>query len=478
MAIVWPPVYDSSYLPTEGQPYWSPTLETMAPEERHQQILEKLRAQVRWAYQHSNMYRRLWKDTDTDPNCIASLEDFHRLPFLTKDVIREDQALHPPFGSNLCEPPENLFRIHGSTGTTGAPTILAISKGDWRRIAEAHARVMWGMGIRPSDTVFIAAPFSLYMGSWGALLGAERLGARSFPFGAGNPGQTRMAVRWLQATRPTVFYGTSSFALYLAETAREEGVDPQEGFGFRIMFFSGEPGASVPATRRLLQETYGAKIMDSGSTAEMSPWMSNGQCSEGQGMHLWQDIVLTEVVDRDTKQVVPYGHEGVPVYTHLERTSQPMIRFWSGDLTRWIDDPCPCGRTYPRLPRGIYGRVDDMVIIRGENVYPSAVENVVRGFPGLSGEFRLVVTRERAMDRLIVLAEYAEDTAQSARSNISALDTLRRRVETELRSALGVRADVELKAPGELERTQFKAKRVIDQRDFFGDGSAPTESAA
>ena len=160
-----------------------------------------------------------------------------------------------------------------------------------------------------------------------------------------------------------------------------------------------------------------------------------------------------------THNVVPYGGEGVPVYTHLERASQPLIRFWSGDLARWSDDPCPCGRTYPSLPQGIYGRVDDAVTVRGENVYPSAVENVVRAIPELTGEFRMVVTRERAMDELTVLAE-----AAGAGEDLS---SVKLKLESDLAATLGIRASVELKAPGELERTQFKARRLIDERDLY-----------
>ena len=397
--------------------------------------------------------------TGFHPSQVRSIDDLQRIPIITKEDLREDLIENPPFGGNICDDWSNILRVHGSSGTTGIPTVIAISRDDWARIGEAHARVEWGAGVRPSDTVFVASPFSLYMGSWGMLVGAERMGAKCFPFGAGAPGQTRMAVRWCLTATPSVFYGTPSYALYLAETAREEGVDPQS-FGFRILFFSGEPGASIPSTRKTLEDTYGAVVIDSGSTGEMSPWMSNGGCRHAPGMHLWQDLVFTQLVDPATREVVPYGGEGVPVYTHLERTSQPLIRFWSGDLARWSDEPCPCGRTYPTLPQGIYGRVDDMVTVRGENVYPSAVENVVRALPELTGEFRMVVSRERAMDELTVLAEVADPAGDAA--------AVRRRLESDLGATLGIRASVELKAPGELERTQFKARRVIDERELYG----------
>ncbi|MEK9659178.1 MAG: phenylacetate--CoA ligase family protein [Chloroflexota bacterium] len=460
----WPPIYDESYLPAPDQAYWFPELETMDPDKRMDIILAKLRAQLGWAWERSPFYRRIWGAAGVTAGDLATLDldGFHRIPTITKENLRADLLENPPFGSNICDDWRSIERIHGSSGTTGIPTVLTISRDDWARIGNAHARVMWAGGIRPDDMVFIASPFTLYMGSWGALVGAERMRARCFPFGAGASGQTRMAVRWVQAARPTVFYGTPSYALYLAEVAREEGLDPRS-IGFRVLLFSGEPGASIPATRKALEDAYGAVVVDSGSTGEMSPWMSNGGCAHAPGMHLWQDIVYTELLDPATKAVAHYGAEGTPVYTHLERTSQPLIRFWSGDLASWVNDPCPCGRTYPRMPSGVYGRVDDMVTIRGENVYPSAVENVVRATAGLTGEFRMVVTRERIMDELTVLAEHTPEAAGE-------LDATRQRLAGALQATLGIRAAVEIKRPGELERTQFKAKRVIDQRELHGKG--------
>jgi phenylacetate-CoA ligase len=262
-----------------------------------------------------------------------------------------------------------------------------------------------GFGVRQDDIVFIGSFFSLYWGSWGALLGVERLGATAFPFGAGVPGQSERGLEWMKDVKPTVFYGTPSYSLYLAEKARTMGIDPRKDFDFRILFFSGEPGAGVPSTKKRIEETFGGICIDSGSTAEMAPWMANSECAHRRGMHFWQDIVYAELVDRETHRKVPYGQEGVTVYTHLERNSQPMIRFWAGDIALWVNDPCPCGRTYPRLPKGIYGRADDMFVIRGENVYPSAIENVIRGIEGLGDEFRIVITREKTMDEMIVQAE-------------------------------------------------------------------------
>ncbi|MCF8109542.1 MAG: hypothetical protein K9J81_11200, partial [Desulfohalobiaceae bacterium] len=234
-------------------------------------------------------------------------------------------------------------------------------------------------------------------------------------------------------------------------------LDPRKDFDFRILFFSGEPGAGVPSTKKRIEETYGGICIDSGSTGEMAPWMTNSECAYRNGIHLWQDIVYTEVVDPGTFKPVPYGREGALVYTHLERNSQPMIRFWAGDIARWENSPCPCGRTYPRLPGGIYGRTDDMLVIRGENVYPSAIEDCIRSIDGLGDEFRIVVQRKNDMDELIVQAERLPDCD----SNL--LPELERQLARAMKTK-GLRTIVEVHEPNSFERTEFKAKRVIDKR--------------
>ena len=463
---IWPPRYPTDYVPPLTQEHWSPAIETMPPEERDGLILAKLREQVRYAYRNSGFYREFYADAPVDPENLQSLEEFSHLPILSKEDIRSEQEENPPYGRFLCVPQTDVFRVHGTSGTTGRATVFGIGKDDWDRIAEAHARILWSAGLRPDDLVMVAAVFSLYVGSWGALVGAERLGATCFPFGGGAPGQTERAAEWAAMVRPTTLYGTPSYALYLAETARQMGLDPRDDFAFRFMFFSGEPGASVPATRRLIEDTYGCYVVDQGSMAEMTPWMSNSGCRHlSQGMHLWQDIVYTELVDPETKLNLPMGAEGVPVYSHTERTSQPMIRYWSGDIAQWEMVDCPCGRTYPTLTRGIYGRADDMIIVRGQNVFPSRIEDILRSMDSFGGEFRLLLERERGeLDRLTVQTEVLAETFALRETDPSALDPVQEEISDALRRALGVGVAVELKPAGEFERTQFKARRIIDRR--------------
>jgi len=451
----WPSNPGVDTAPSVERRYWDPTAETMDPADREKVILAKLRAQLAYCYRTSGFYRSKWDAAGVDPTTIASLADLRRLPLLRKAELRAEQVQYPPFGRYLCVDPSQVLRIHGTSGTTGRPTAFAVSRGDWKRIAAAHARIMWGAGIRPSDTIFLGSFFGLYWGGWGALIGGEHLGATCFPFGAGVPGQTAQAVEWLSEIKPTAFYGTPSYALRIAEVAIEAGGDPAD-FGIKTLFFSGEPGAGIPATKHQIERTFGGACIDMGSMAEMSPWMSNAECSERQGMHLWDDVVYTELLDPETEEPVGPGEVGVPVYTHLDRDSQPMIRLWSGDLARYTEEPCPCGRTYRRLPDGLFGRADDMLVIRGENVYPAAVEEAIRA-GGCEAEFRVDVTRIGTLDELNVQIEAVPDRSDS---------DLREAVAVQLKKKLGLRAEVVVVPAGSLDRTEFKSRRITDRRDL------------
>jgi phenylacetate-CoA ligase len=460
----FPPDYDDGYFPGPSSRYWFPERETMDPAARDAKILGRLQEVMNYAWRNAPFYRRKWEQAGVHPDHIQSLEDFEdRVPVITKQDLRDSQAGAPPFGDYLCIPEDEIHHIHGTSGTTGRPTVFGIGRRDWKTIANNQARVMWGMGLRPGDTVFIASVFSLYMGSWGALAGAERLGCKSFPFGAGAPGMTRRAVTWLKMMRPAGFYATPSYALRLAEVAEEEGINPRE-LGLKVMFFSGEPGASIPGIRDRIADLFGARVVDSGTMAEITPWMNGAGSAETGGMMLWQDMVYGEVCDPHTDRRVPWGEQGTPVYTNLERTSQPMIRLQSGDLTHWVMEENPCGRTYPRLPRGIYGRIDDMFQIRGENVYPSEIHATLNEMEGYGGEHRIVITREGSMDELLIRLEPSKEL--EARG-FDAVKAFRDKAKHDLERMLGFRVAIEMVAADTFPRTDFKAKRVIEDRDLY-----------
>jgi phenylacetate-CoA ligase len=470
----FPPRYDESYRPPDGSRNWFPQRETMRAADRDVAILERLKTVCDYAYRHAPFYRTRWDAAGFHPGKLRSLEDFEsKVPVIEKKDLREAQLRSPPFGDYLCVPDSEVFHVHGTSGTTGRPTAFAIGRADWRAIANAHARIMWGMGLRPGDTIAIAAIFSLYMGSWGVLAGAERLGLKAFPFGAGAPGMSARLVQWLSIVRPAGFYGTPTYALHLAQVAKDEGLDPAS-FGIRIMVFSGEPGASIPAVRDKIAGLYGAHVFDSGSMAEMTPWMNVASSAATTGMLCWQDVVYTEVCDPNTMRRAPFGQRGTPVYTHLERTSQPMIRLASGDLTLWTDEPNPCGRTYPRLPNGIFGRIDDMFTIRGENIYPSEIDAALNETPGYGGEHRIVITREAAMDEMLLRVEPDAAINEAGAERVEAFRT---DIAKRMQKVLGVRTMVEIVAPGSIPRTDFKARRVIDDRAVFREVRAELDRA-
>lgn len=458
----FPPAFDDSYLPDRTSRCWFPRRETMPAPERECAILVRIRQVMRYAYDRSPFYRQKWDDAGIHPEHITSLEKFEQVPVVTKAELRASQAKAPPFGEHLCIPESEVFHVHGTSGTTGRPTAFGVSRADWQTIANDHARVMWGMGLRPGDTVFVAAIFSLYLGSWGAMLGAERLRCKVFPFGAGASGMTARAAMWLSVMKPQGFYSTPSYALHLAEVAGQEGLNSRD-FGLKAMFFSGEPGASIPSIRAKIEEAYGAKVFDCGTMAEMTPFLSaSGTFESNEGMLLWQDIVYHEVCDPKSFRRVAFGERGTPVYTHLDRTSQPMIRLLSGDLTRWVNEKNPCGRTYPRLPDGVFGRIDDMFQVRGENIYPSEIDKVLNAVAGYGGEHRIIVTRQGAMDELLV--EVEADPAHGSQDSLAAFGA---RCANDLQKVLGVRVKVAAMTPGTFPRTDFKARRVIDDRYRF-----------
>jgi phenylacetate-CoA ligase len=429
--------------------YWDPDRETMDPAKRDVVILERIQHQLRRVYAELPFYRRHYDAHGFHPDQVRTLEDFTtKVPVITKKMLVADQAEHPPFGSYAREmAPGEIARIHGSSGTSGVPTMYAVSRTDWNRAADVHAMAQWCAGVRPDDIVQVGFPFGLFFGGWGVVQGAERIGATLFPIAITD---SERHLELIARLGSTVFSATPSYCIHLLSVAERMGIDLRTST-IRHLLVGGEAGGSLPGTREIIGEGWGATVADAGSTSEMYPFQTNVGCEEGTGTHLFTDEVFTEVVDRaDPGVPAPVGQRGAVVYTHLWRDSQPMIRFAPGDETYLDDAPCPCGRTYPRLPEGILGRLDDMLVIRGANVFPSAVETALRAVPGLGPEFRIRVSKRGALDELTVEAEGGED--------------LRAQTEQTLQKVLGIRTSLTLLAPGTLPETTFKARRVVDER--------------
>jgi len=452
--------------------YWDEERETLDPKARDRIILDQIQHQLHYVYEHLPFYRRKYDAAGFHPSQVRHLGDFtERVPVVTKQELVRDQAEHPPFGSYAGPFDETeITRIHGSSGTSGAPTLYRVSKDDWERAADVHAMAQWAMGIRPDDILQVSFPFSLFFGGWGINQGAERLGCTVFPLGV-LPTERQLDLMFRLGS--TVFTATPSYALHMASVAEAQGIDLAAGPVKRLMI-GGEPGGCVPGTKAAIQRLWGATTHDAGSTSEMYPFQTNVEEASSQGMHCIIDEVFTEVVDRDdANAALPYGEAGAIVYTHLWRRSQPMIRFWPGDETVMHPGPTPLGRTYPMLPFGITGRLDDMLVIRGANLYPSTVETALRSIDDLGPEFEIVVDKNGALDELTVRVEPrgawwdgVQALGEASRRDRGA--ALTREAAAQLKRVCGIRIEVELIPPGTLPETVFKAKRVQDRRPKAG----------
>lgn len=441
--------------------YWDEERETMDPRKRAQLILKRLQHQLRYVYEKLPFYRRHYDERGFKPAMVRSLEDFTtKVPVITKKMLVADQEANPPFGSYLGVERGRLARIHGSSGTMGKPTMYGVSKQDWERAGEFSQMALWCAGVRPDDLVHISFPFTLFFGGWGLLQAAEKLGACCFP--AGTLVTTERQVEMIGRLGCDVLVATPSYVVHLGNKAAEMGVDVSRS-SVSLAVMGGEPGASIPSVRQMMKDQWGdIALIDlaPGSTSEMYPFTANAGCLENEGGgHLFIDENYTEIVSKDDSNVpVPAGTSGAVVATHLWRDSQPMIRFWTGDEGVLSTDPCPCGRTYPRLPKGVYGRLDDMLLIRGANVYPSAVEAVIRSVDGTGGEFRIYVERPRDLDEMRVEVERAPEFDSQR------VPQLQEELEARLKNGLGVRVPVAVAEPGTFEVQTFKARRVVDQR--------------
>jgi phenylacetate-CoA ligase len=443
-----------------AEPYWDRERETADPAERDAGTLRQLQKQLARCYAELPFYRRHWDAHGFHPDQVTSLAAFtERCPIVTKKDLIADQAEHPPFGTYLGIEEDEIWRIHGSSGTSGAPTIYGVAKEDWERGKEIFAITHWAMGVRPTDRVHFVFPFGMFFGGWAMLMAAESVGATTLPMGAA---ETTRHLEMIDRLKCTVIEGTPSYLLHMAEVAERIGFDTRNSSVERVLL-GGEPGGSISSTRNKILDVWGLKsACDSGTSSEMFPFCTNAHCTEMDGLHVYSDEVWTEICDpEDHNVLLPEGEVGSIVYTHLWRRSQPMIRFAARDRASIINDPCTCGRTYGRMPNGLLGRTDDMLVIRGANVYPSAVEHALRGVEGIGLEFRINVTRKGSLDELDVVAEVAEGFT----ADPTARAELRKQAADALKHRCLVRIPIELVEAGTFERATLKARRVIDKRE-------------
>lgn len=411
-----------------------PRDETWSDDERRAHQRARLAAMLPEVLATNPFYRRKLGER-------VSPDEWSALALTTKGELSADQAEHPPYGTNLTYPLERYVRLHQTSGTTGQPLRILDTAESWRWWSDIWLRVYRAAGVTAADRVFFAFSFGPFIGFWSAFAGAQALGALSISGGAQSSAERLAAIG---ATRATVLLCTPTYALRLAEVARDEGID-LVGSSLRVAIHAGEPGASIPATRARIESALGVAAFDHTGATEVGP--TGFSCDARDGVHLVESEFLVEVLDPATGVSREDG-EGELVLTNLGRWGSPAIRYRTGDRVDARRGRCDCGRTLVKLSGGILGRVDDMVTVRGVNVFPSAIESIIRGFEEIE-EFRIELSQERGMDALRCTIEPGADGAGD----------LAGRVAEAIHRGLGIRCDVDLVAAGSLPRFEAKAKR-------------------
>ena len=427
---------------------WDAAHETMDRERLRGLQLERLQTAVAWTHERVPFYRERFDELSLEPGDVRTLDDLRRLPFTTKTDFR-DQYPYGLFAAPLAE----VVELHSSSGTTGEPVVGGFTRRDLETWAELVCRVAVMAGVRGDDVAQVSFGYGMFTGGFGLHYGLQRAGVTVLPISAGN---TVRQLRFMQDFGTTVLVATPSYALYLAESIEKLGTP--EAFRLRLGLFGAE--ACSEEMRRQIESRIPLRATDNyGLTEVIGPGVA-GECECRDGMHVAEDHFIAEVVDPSTGDPVPEGEVGELVFTSLTRECSPVLRYRTRDLCSLTTERCACGRTLARMGR-IVGRTDDMFIISGVNVFPSAVERVLFGIEGIEPHYQIVLGREGALDTFEVQVEVTEELFNGWMDDLRAFE---RRVGEELRSALLVRPKVKLVEPGILERTEGKAKRVIDSR--------------
>jgi len=426
--------------------------ETLPREALEALQLKRLRQVTARLYHNVGFYKKAFDKAGVTPEGIKTLDDLKYFPFTTKQDLRNNY----PFGL-FASPMSNVVRLHASSGTTGASTVVGYTQHDIDIWSELMARCFTAAGLTKNDVIHNAYGYGLFTGGLGAHYGAEKIGASVIPVSGGN---TRRQITILQDFQPSAICCTPSYALNLAEQARAMDVDLRA-----LPLHAGIFGAE-PWSEKMRSEIEKALVLSAFNIYGLSEIMGPGvamECAEVRdGMHIFEDHFLAEVINPETGEVLPAGEEGELVFTTLTKEAFPLVRYRTRDITRLIPEPCRCGRTHIRMAR-VMGRSDDMLIIRGVNVFPSQVEAVLVGVEGLEPHYRLIVDREGTLDTLEIQVELSEKLF-SASGEIRALQNIERQLKKDMKDYLGINAIVKLVEPRTIERSEGKANRVIDRR--------------
>jgi phenylacetate-CoA ligase len=429
---------------------WNEEFETLPREALEALQLKRLQHQIERVYAAVPYYRNKMVEVGVKPSDIKGLKDIRTLPFTTK----EDLRLNYPFGL-FAVPFEQVVRIHASSGTTGKPTVVGYTKRDIDAWAELMARTLSCGGAHQGDVVHNAYGYGLFTGGLGAHYGAEKLGAAVIPISGGN---SKRQIMIMQDFGSTVLMCTPSYALNLADVMKEMNVEPAS-LKLRVGLFGAEPWSEN--MREEIQKRLNLKAIDIFGLSEvMGPGVASECIEEQHGLHIFEDYFVPEIVDPKTMEPLPHGEHGELVFTTLTKEAFPVIRYRTKDISRLIAEPCSCGRTFYRMER-ITGRTDDMLIIRGVNVFPSQIEHVLMSIEGVEPHYQIIVGREGSLDVVEVQVEVSENIFSD---EVKVLEKLGRKIEREIKDLLGISCKIKLVEPKTIQRSEGKAKRVIDNR--------------
>lgn len=429
---------------------WDEEFETLPREALEALQSKRLRSLVERVYATVPAYRKKMDEAGVKPEHIKSIDDLKLLPFTTKDDLRDNY----PFGM-FAVPLERVVRVHASSGTTGKPTVVGYTRRDINTWAELMARTLAAAGVHRGDVVHNAYGYGLFTGGLGFHYGAEKLGATVIPISGGN---TKRQIMIMKDFGSTVLTCTPSYALNIADVMKEEGIKPED-LKLRVGIFGAEPWSE--AMRQEIEEKLKLDAIDIYGLSEIiGPGVSVECIEKKQGLHIFEDHFIPEIIDPETGEVLPYGEKGELVFTTLTKEAFPVIRYRTRDITRLIPEPCICGRTFVRMEK-VTGRTDDMLIIRGVNVFPSQIEHVLMSIEGVEPHYQIIVDREGALDVMEVQVEVSEEIFSD---EIKVLENLQKRIERELKETLAVSCRVKLVEPKTIQRSEGKAKRVIDRR--------------
>jgi len=425
---------------------WDPRIEEMPKKELRELQFKLLKTLVYKMYSFSEFYRKRLKESDVHPDDINSLEDVSKLPFMVKADLRDNYP-----DKLFTVPREEIVRFHASSGTTGKPTVVGYTERDVEIWTSSLARALTSCGLGRGDVIQVSYGYGLFTGGLGLHYGAEKIGAAVLPASVGN---TERQIELMQDMGVTAIACTPSYLLHMAEVAEGMGISIRDDTELRTGILGAEPWSE--RMRKRIEEWLGIRAFDIYGTSELSGPLFT-ECTEQNGIHIWGDMALVEIIDPETGEQLPPGERGELVITMLKKEALPIIRYRTGDITYMDDETCACGRTHPRIGR-ISGRVDDMLIVS-----PSQVEHVLMSIPEVGSHYEIVVDRKGALDTMLVRVEMNE---KAFSDKITDLIELKRKVTHKLKSALNISVDVELTDPGSLPRFKGKAKRVIDRREF------------